>query len=160
VASTLPQNQERAVTRWPLDARVTTVLDARHTATSSRSSIWRLLHDIDRKPHKRAYWLKSHDEDFDAKAPRICQLYAPAIEAYQQGRLGMCCDEKTGMQVLERRVPTTPAHPGRRERRAHADRRHGTRVLIHALAVATGHIAWTLGRTRTATDFVAHLQQA
>ena len=160
VASTLPHNQERAVTRWTLDEIVTTVLDARHTETISRSSIWRLLHDIDLKPHKRAYWWHSHDEDCDAKAHPICQRYAQAIEAYQQGRLVMCCDEKTGMQVRERKVPTTPAQPGRRARRAHAYIRHGTRGLIHALAVATGHIAWTLGSTRTATDFVAHLQRA
>jgi putative transposase len=68
VASTLPQDQERAVTRWTLDEIVTTVLDARHTDTISRSSIWRILHDIDLKPHQSEYWLNSHDEDFDAKA--------------------------------------------------------------------------------------------
>lgn len=160
VASTLPQDQERAVTRWTLDEIVATVLDARHTDSISRSSIWRILHDIDLKPHKSEYWLNSHDEDFDAKAHLICQLYAQAIEAYQQGRLVICCDEKTGRQVLERKAPTKSAQPGQRERREHAYIRHGTRVLINALAVATGHIAWTLGSTRTATDFVAHLQRA
>src|SRR5215471_1294385 len=160
VASMPPQDQERAVTRWTLDEIVTTVRDTLHTAPISRSSIWRILHDIDLKPHKSEYWLNSHDEDFAAKAHLICQLYAQAIEAYQQGRLVICCDEKTGMQVLERKAPTKPAQPGRRERREHEDIRHGTRVLINALAVATGKIAWTIGTTRTATDFVAHLKQA
>jgi hypothetical protein len=139
---------------------VATLLDARHTDTISRSSIWRILNDLDLKPHKSEYWLHSHDEDFDAKAHMICQLYAQAIEAYQQGRRVICCDEKTGMQVLERQAPTKPAQPGRRERREHEYIRHGTRVLINSLAVATGHIAWTLGTTRKATDFVAHLQRA
>src|SRR2546422_1052218 len=37
---------------------------------------------------------------------------------------------------------------------------HGTRVLINALAVATGQRAWTIGATRKATDFVAHLNEA
>ena len=74
VASTLPQDQERAVTRWTREELVATVLDARHTDTLSRSRIWRILHDIDLKPHKSAYWLQSHDEDFDAKAHRMCQL--------------------------------------------------------------------------------------
>ena len=72
----------------------------------------------------------------------------------------ICCDEKTGMQVLERKAPTKPAQPGRRERREHEDIRHGTQVLINSLAVATGQIAWTIGATRKATDFVAHLKQA
>jgi len=136
------------------------LLDALHTETISRSSIWRILQAIDLKPHKSEYWLNSHDEDFDAKAHPICQLYAKAIEFYKQGRLVMCCDEKTGMQVLERKTPTKPAQPGRRERREHEDIRHGTRVLINSLAVATGHIAWTIGTTRKATDFVAHLKRA
>jgi transposase len=160
VASTLPQDQDRSVTRWTLDEIVATLLDALHTEAVSRSSVWRILHDIDLKPHQSAYWLHSHDEDFDAKAHTICQLYAKALAFYQQGRLVVCCDEKTGMQVLERKTPTKPAQPGRRERREHEYIRHGTRVLINTLAVATGQIAWTIGSTRKAPDFVAHLQQA
>jgi hypothetical protein len=78
-----------------------------------------------------------------------------ALEAYAQGRLVICCDEKSGMQVLERNAPTKPARPGRRERREHKSIRHGTRVLINSLAVATGQIAWTLGATRKAPDFVS-----
>src|SRR4029077_10389721 len=160
VASALPQDQDRTVTRWTLDEIVATLLDAVHTDTISRSSIWRILHDVARKPHKSAYWLNSHDEPCDAKAQTICQLDAKALESYQQGRLVICCDEKTGRQVLERKAPTKPAQPGRRERRAHEYIRHGTRVLINSLAVATGQIAWTIGATRKAPDFVAHLQQA
>ena len=175
VRARLPPPRVSRSSRWParcrktrsapspagrLDEIVATLLDALHTDAISRSSIWRILHDVDLKPHKSAYWLNSHDEDFDAKAHIICQLYAKALEAYQQGRLVICCDEKTGMQVLERKAPTKPAQPGRRERREHEYIRHGTRVLINSLAVATGQIAWTIGATRKATDFVAHLQQA
>jgi transposase len=160
VASTLPQEQDRTVTRWTLDEIVATLLEALHTDGISRSSIWRILQDVDLKPHKSAYWLNSHDEDFDVKAHNICQLYAKALASYQQNRLLICCDEKTGRQVLERKAPTKPAQPGRRERREHEYIRHGTRVLINSLAVATGQIAWTLGSTRKATDFVAHLKQA
>src|SRR5215813_12712162 len=160
VASALPQDQQRTVTRWTLAELVTALLDALHTAAISRSSVWRILHEVDLKPHKSEYWLNSHDEDFDAKARHICHLYAQALEAYHQGRLVICCDEKTGMQVLERKAPTKPAQPGRRARREPEYIRHGTRVLINALAVATGQMAWTMGTTRTATDFVAHLTQA
>src|SRR2546427_10788899 len=160
VASALPQEQDRTVTRWTLEEIVATLLDALHTDSISRSSIWRILQDVDLKPHKSAYWLNSHDEDFDAKAHTICQLYAKALDYSSQGRLVICCDEKTGMQVLERKAPTKPAQPGRRERREDEDIRHGTRVLINSLAVATGQRAWTIGATRKATDFVAHLNEA
>src|SRR3989441_4066737 len=160
VASTLPQDQDRTVTRWTLDEIAATLLDAFNTAPISRSSVWRILHEVDLKPHKSEYWLNSHDEDFDAKAHTMCQLYATALAFYQQGRLVICCDEKTGMQILERNAPTKPAQAGRRERREPEYIRHGTRVLINSLAVATGQIAWTIGMTRKATDFATHLQQA
>lgn len=161
VASALPEDQGRPVTRWSLDDIVPTLLETLHTDSISRSSIWRILQDVDLKPHKSEYWLNSHDEDFEAKAQHICQLYVGALEAYEQGRLLICCDEKTGMQVLERKAPTKPAQSGgRRERREHEYIRHGTRVLINSLAVATGQIAWTIGGTRKATDFVAHLKRA
>ena len=50
VASTLPQDQERAVTRWTLDEMVATLLEARHTATISRASISRILHALTSSP--------------------------------------------------------------------------------------------------------------
>ena len=90
--------------------------------------------------HKSEYWLNSHDEDFDTKAQTICQLYVKALKSFEQGRLVICCDEKSGMQVLERKAPTKPARPGQRERREHEYIRRGTRVLINSLAVATGQI--------------------
>jgi DDE superfamily endonuclease/Homeodomain-like domain len=160
VASTLPHEQERPVTRWTLDEIATTLLKTLPIAPLSRASIWRILHEVDLKPHQSAYWLNSHDEDFETKAHAICQLYVKALEAYEHGRLVICCDEKTGMQVLERKAPTKPAQPGRRERREHEYIRRGTRGLINSLAVATGQLAWPIGATRTATDFVAHLKHA
>lgn len=160
VASTLPQEQDRPVTRWSLEESVTTFLETLGTAPMSRSRIWRILHEVDLKPHTSAYWLHSHDEDFETKAHTICQRYVKALEAYEQGRLVICCDEKTGRQVLERTAPTKPARPGQRERREPEYIRHGTRVLINSLAGATGHRSWSLGATRTAADCVAHLHHA
>jgi len=158
VASALPPAQDRPVTRWTLEEIMATVLEDCPSGAVSRSSIWRILHEVDLKPHKSEYWLNSHDEHFVAKAHAICQLYVQALEAYRQGRLVICCDEKTGMQVLERKAPTKPAQPGRRERREHEYMRRGTRVLINSLAVATGQLAWTISASRKTADFVAHLK--
>jgi transposase len=160
VASAFPQDQERPVTRWTLDEIVATLREALHTDAIRRSSLWRLLHDVDLKPHTSADGLQSPEEPFEATAPTRGQLDAQALASYQHGRLGMGCDEQPGRQVLERTAPTPPAQPGRRERRAPEDIRHGTRVLIHSLAVATGPRAWTMGATRKTTDFVVPLQQA
>jgi transposase len=145
VASQLPQDAGRTVTRWTLDEIVATLRDDLDTDAISRSPLGRILHEVDLKPHKSAYWLNSHDATCASKADAICQLYVQALRAYQQGRFVICCDEKTGMQVRERTALPTPAQPGKRERRAYAYIRHGTRVLINSFVVATGQIAWTIG---------------
>ena len=70
----------------------------------------------------------------------------------------MCCDEKTGMQALERAHPTRRAIPGYVERREQHYVRHGTQCLIANFEVATGQIvAPTLSSTRTEEDFATHL---
>jgi transposase len=160
VASALPQDQKRTVTRWTLDEIVATLIDTFELDAISRASVCRILQEVDLKPHQSEYWLNSHDADFDAKAHAICQLYTQARAFYEQGRLVVCCDEKTGRHILERKAPTKPAQSGRRERREHEYIRHGTRVLINSLAVATGQIAWSIGKSRKIPDFVAHLKRA
>jgi len=44
-------------------------------------------------------------------------LYVQALRFYQQGRVVICADEKTGMQILQRRYPTQPVQPGKPEKR-------------------------------------------
>ncbi len=122
-----------------------------------RSSVWRVLHDADLKPHKSVYWLNSHDPDFEAKAKAICGLYVRAPRLYQRGRLVLCCDEKTGMQILRRLAPTQPAEPGKPAKREFEYERLGTRTLITTFCVPTGEVVWDLGPTRTSLDFRAHV---
>ena len=117
----------------------------------------RILNDADLKPHKSVYWLNSHDPDFEAKARAICQLYVQAPHFYQQGRLLLCCDEKTGMQILQRNAPTKLMQPGKPEKREFEYTRLGTRTLISSFAVPTGEVVWDLGLTRTSLDFRAHI---
>ena len=123
----------------------------------SRSSIWRLLEEADLKPHRSVYWLNSHDPAFEVKAQDICQLYLHALRFYQEGRLVICADEKTGMQILQRRSPTQPVQPGKPEKREHEYIRHGVRALLASFVVPTGQLVWHLGQTRTSADWATHL---
>ena len=123
----------------------------------SRSTIGRILSEADLKPHRSPYWLNSHDPDFDAKAKTICQLYLDAPRFYEQGRLVLSSDEKTGMQILQRKYPTRLARPGSIEKREFEYIRHGTRALLTTFCVPTGQVVWNLGPTRTSVDWVQHL---
>src|SRR5215475_7024939 len=114
MATRKPATYHCPATRWSLDDLVA-ALSQRQTWTISRSSIWRLLEEADLKPHRRVYWLNSHDPDFEAKAHNICSLYLNALRFFAQGRVVLCTDEKTGMQILQRKYPTQPMAPGKPE---------------------------------------------
>ena len=76
----------------------------------------------------------------------------------QQGGHVVSCDEKTGIQALERAYQTKPVRPGLVERREFEYIRHGTLCLIANFHVATGTVLEsTIGPTRTEKDFAAHI---
>jgi hypothetical protein len=157
IASSKPADAGCTATRWSLGDIAATIINDAAARKMSYSTIWRILDDADLKPHRSVYWLNSHDPDFDAKARDICQLYVQTPYFYQQGRLVICCDEKTGMQILQRKHPTRLAVPGKPEKREHEYIRHGARALIASFLVPTGQVVWNLGKTRTSEDFAAHL---
>src|SRR6202011_537613 len=157
LATSKTDEHDQPATRWSLDDLAATIINEAHARAMSRATIWRILEEADLKPHKSVYWLNSHDPDFDAKAQAICRLYLNAPRLYQQGRLLICCDEKTGMQILGRKYPTQPVQPGKPEKREFEYIRYGTRALITSFAVPTGEVVWDLGPTRTSADFGRHI---
>ena len=116
MATRKPTTYHCPATRWSLDDLVAALFQ-RRTWTMSRSSIWRILEEADLKPHRSVYWLNSHDPDFESKAHDICSLYLNALRFFEQGRVVICTDEKTGMQILERKYPTQPLASGKPEKR-------------------------------------------
>lgn len=158
LASSLPEEHECSATRWSLDDLAAAIVNQAHHDAMSRSTLWRILDAADLKPHRSVYWLNSHDSDFQTKAETIGRLYVDAPRLYQQGRIVICADEKTSMQILERKHPTQRAQPGKPEKREHEYIRHGARALIGSFVVPTGQVVWDLGVTRTSEDFAAHLR--
>jgi transposase len=87
-------------------------------------------------------------------------VYAEAPARDAQGNHTVSTDEMTGIQALERAHPTLPMRPGQVERREFEYIRHGTLTLIANFDVASGQVITpSLGPTRTAPDFVAHIAQ-
>ncbi len=157
LASASTAEHDCPATRWSLDDLARQLVNEAAAQAMSRSTIWRILHDADLKPHRSVYWLNSHDPDFDVRAKEICSLYVRSPQLAAHGELVICTDEKTGMQILQRLHPTQRARPGHPEKREHEYIRHGTRALIASFVVPTGEVVWNLGPTRTADDFAAHL---
>lgn len=156
-ASSKTAEHDRPVNSWTLDQIAATIINEAHAQAISRATVWRILDRCDLEPHRSVYWLNSHDPDFVALATQVCQLYVNAPRFYQPGRLVLCCDEKTGMQVLGRPAPTQPAEPGKPEKREFEYIRLGTRTMITTFVVPTGEVVWDVGQTRTDLDFRAHV---
>jgi hypothetical protein len=102
MATRKPATYHCAAPRWSLDDLVAALVQGR-TWTMSRASIGRILAEADLQPHRSVYWLNSHEPDFEAKAHDLCSLYLNAHRVFEQGRVVICTDEKTGMQSLQRK---------------------------------------------------------
>ncbi|MBX3059930.1 MAG: transposase [Anaerolineae bacterium] len=87
-------------------------------------------------------------------------MYEQAAALHEQGIHVYSCDEKTGIQALERTHPTKPMIPGKPSLIEYEYIRHGTQALIANLEVATGQcLTPSIADTRTEADFVAHIEQ-
>jgi hypothetical protein len=110
MATRQPATSSCPAPRWSLDDLVAALFQGR-ACTLRRSSIWRIVEEADRKPHRSVSWLTSHAPDCEAKAPNMCALYMRARRFFEQGRLVLCRDAKTGMQRLARKYPTQLCFP-------------------------------------------------
>jgi hypothetical protein len=157
IATSKPADYHCPATQWSVDDIAATLGTHTSSPVLSRSTIWRILGDADLKSHRSVYWLNSHDPACEAKARAICDLYVQALRFYQDDRLVICTDEKTGMQTLQRKYTTQLMQPGKPEKREQVYIRHGTRVLLTSFVVPTGQVVWPLSPTRTSADCATHL---
>ncbi|MBT3341454.1 MAG: IS630 family transposase [Gemmatimonadetes bacterium] len=95
---------------------------------------------------------------FQEQAATVSSLYLQAAALHEHGTHLICCDEKTGMQALQRLHASKPAAPGFVERIEEHYIRRGTQCLTANLEVATGRILTpTLASTRNEEDFANHI---
>ena len=87
----------------------------------------------------------------------MCEIYQSAKILHEQGIHLVSCDEKTGIQAIERM--RTGMKPGRVERHETNYVRHGTQCLIANFEIATGKIVSpSIGDTRKEEVFAAHIK--
>jgi len=120
----------------------------------SRSQLWRILDDLDIKPHKVTGWLNRRDDpEFWSRVQDVCGLYLSPPE----NAVVYSIDEKTSIQAKERRAPTAPAAPGRPARQEFEYVRHGTASLMAAFEVTTGEVLATDIAKNNSVTFTAFL---
>lgn len=68
------------------------------------------------------------------------ELYDKAQEMYNQNKILISIDQKTGIQALERLFPDKLVKSGYIKRREHSYKRHGIQNLIAGFIVATGKV--------------------
>ncbi len=158
-----PSLSGREVTHWTPRELADEAVRRGIVPSISERTVNRIWKEADLQPHRVRYWLNNQPEDpqcFAAQVQEICGLYQRASELHAAGVHLISCDEKTGIQAVERQTPTLPMRPGLVERQEFEYIRHGTLGLIANLEVATGKIITpTLGPTRTEADFVTHIAQ-
>lgn len=97
------------------------------------------------------------EEEFNLSVKELCGLYTSAPALHDSGTHVISCDEKTGMQALERQI--TPMKPNQCERQDSSYERHGTQCLIANFEIATGKVVSpSIGDTRTEIDFLQHIK--
>jgi transposase len=88
------------------------------------------------QPWREETFKFSTDPQLEAKVRDVVGLYLNPPE----GAVGLCVDEKSQIQALDRTQPMLPVRPGLAARRTHDYVRNGTTTLFAALEVATGKV--------------------
>ena len=99
--------------------------------------------------------MASNDPDLETKAADIIGLYLDPPRHAAVFRL----NEKTAIQVLDRRDRVLPPSPGRVERHGLESKRNGTLSLYAALNIQTGEVQGKTTARHTSQDFVGFLAE-
>lgn len=149
LACSLPAESGRPLSRWSCEELRREVIERGIVAEISGSTIWRWLSEDALRPWTRRSWVFPRDPAFAWKAGRALDLYHRQWEGSPLGcdEFVICADEKTQLQIRERKHPLVAPAPGRPIRVEHEYHRHGTCAYLAALDV---HQARLFGHVREA----------
>jgi len=140
-------------------------------ANAGKSTVWRILDDIDIKPHKIRYYLEKRDPEFERKMQEVLMvyrdvgLYAPGAGGVHDARpepiYTVSVDEKPGVQAISVTAPDLPPVPGKASTvsRDYEYVRHGTLSILAGIDLHSGHIFANVEDRHRSVEFIALLQQ-
>lgn len=121
----------------------------------SQTSVLRIWHANDIKPHITKTFKLSKDKNFEEKFWDVIGLYLdPPDKA-----LVFCCDEKSQCQALERTHPGLPLGIGHIKTKTHDYYRHGTTTLFAALNYLDGTIISNTQKRHRHEEWLKFLKQ-
>jgi len=160
IACEQPSDLGVPLSHWSLASLTEELIKRGVVESISTSQLSVFLNEAKIKPHRVKEWIHTPVADeaaFNQAVHDLCEIYKAAPEMHEKGVHVISCDEKTGMQALERM--TTPLKPGQYERQDNTYTRHGTQCLIANFEVATGRVIMpSIGDTRTESDFAQHIR--
>jgi transposase len=121
----------------------------------SQTAVSRIWRAFGLQPHRSESFKLSTDSLFVEKVRDIVGLYLDPPER----ALGLCVDEKTQIQALDRSQPILPMLPGTPERATHDYRRAGTSSLFAALDTTSGKVIGSLHSRHRAVEFKKFLKR-
>ncbi|HEV2165604.1 MAG TPA: IS630 family transposase [Thermoplasmata archaeon] len=157
IACELPAERGLPLSRFSLSEIHSVLRKERLKPLPSRTTVWRVLHQDGIRPWFYRTWIHKRAPDFLERAGPILDLYEGRWENCPLGPNDqvICADEKTGIQLLRRKVPTRaprPREPGKVE---FEYSRQGTLCFQGALDVRHGRVFGNFPERNTAEAFRA-----
>ncbi|GAA2899763.1 hypothetical protein GCM10020220_106580 [Nonomuraea rubra] len=115
----------------------------------SESTIGRIWRTFDLKPHRTTMFKLSADPLFVEKIVDVVGLYHDPPER----EVGLCMDEKSQIQALDRSQPVLPMMLGMPKRPTHDYVRHGITSLFAAFNIAARRVIGELHRQHRAAEY-------
>src|SRR5260370_37854744 len=139
----------------PPDATQWTVRTLAKHLRVSRMMVHRVWQRFDIQPHRVEKFKLSSDPQFQDQVRDIAGLYLDPPER----ALGLCVDEKSQIQALDRTAPLLPLRPGIPERQTHDYKRYGTTTLFAAFNILNGKVIGSCLPRHRGKEFIKFLNQ-
>jgi DDE superfamily endonuclease len=142
LALTAPAKLGWQLTHWSQRSLAQAAVEQEYVESVHPTTIGALLKEADLHPQHMRWWKNTvWDDEAVERCLRILWYYERIESFWQQGELLLALDEKPGLQVLERALPTQPMRPGQAERQEFTYIRHGTLNLLASLNLHNGHMS-------------------
>ena len=161
IACELPAERGLPLSRFSLSEIHAVLRKERVRPLPSRTTLWRLLHRDGIRPWFYRTWIHKRAPDFLEKAGPVLDLYEGLWEGSPLGPRDhvICADEKTGVQILHRKVPTRAPRPDEPGKVEFEYARRGTLCFQGALDVRRGRVFGGFPERNTAEAFRAFVTE-